>query len=39
MLLQNYLVKQYKNDLSFMKGLNGSVFFTIFADESYNYFQ
>ena len=39
MLLQNYLVKQYKNAFSFVKGLNGSVFFSIFADESYNYFQ
>lgn len=39
MHLQNYLNKQYKNDFSFLKGLNGCVFFTIFVDESYNYFQ
>ena len=39
MLLKNYLLKPYKIAFSFVKGLNSSVFFIIFADESYNYFQ
>ncbi len=39
MLLKNYLLKPYKIAFSFVKDLNSSVFFIIFADESYNYFQ